>query len=401
MSAAEPTTEVALRATGLRKEFGEVTAVDGVALEAARGEIFGLVGPDGAGKTTTIRMLCGVLLPTAGEAEVAGFDVRHQPEEVKRRIGYMPQRFSLYGDLTVAENLYFFANLYRVPRAERVRRERELLEFSRLGPFRDRLAQNLSGGMKQKLALACTLIHTPEVLFLDEPTTGVDPVSRRDFWRILYSLLREGVTLFVSTPYMDEAERCNRVALMDKGRLLVTDRPKALKEQMHGELLEVVAEPQREAREALGGMAAVLGVQLFGDRLHVWLAHAEARPARACWRDCARPASPSPLRGPWRRAWRTCSCRWCGGRGDDGGGRAGGGGRGPGEALRQLHRGGPHLVLGAARGSLRLPGAERRGEVDHHPHAVRAARSHLGARDAWPGSTSRASPSRSSSASAT
>ena len=267
---------MALRATGLRKEFGEVTAVDGVALEAARGEIFGLVGPDGAGKTTTIRMLCGVLLPTSGEAEVAGFDVRHQPEEVKRRIGYMPQRFSLYGDLTVAENLYFFANLYRVSKAERVRRERELMEFSRLGPFRDRLAQNLSGGMKQKLALACTLIHTPEVLFLDEPTTGVDPVSRRDFWRILYSLLREGVTLFISTPYMDEAERCNRVALMDKGRLLVTDRPKALKEQMHGELVEVVAEPQRAAREALGGRAEVLGVQLFGDRLHVWLTHAEA-----------------------------------------------------------------------------------------------------------------------------
>jgi ABC-2 type transport system ATP-binding protein len=186
----------------------------------------------------------------------------------------MPQRFCLYGDLTVAENLLFFARLYHVPKAERLRRERELLEFSRLGPFRDRLAQDLSGGMKQKLALACTLIHTPQVLFLDEPTTGVDPVSRRDFWRILYSLLREGLTLFISTPYMDEAERCNRVALMDQGRILVSDTPEALKARMRGELLEVIATPQREAKEALGREPEVLGVQVFGDRLHVWVAEA-------------------------------------------------------------------------------------------------------------------------------
>ena len=179
-------------ARGLRKSWGATVAVDGLDLEVGRGEIFGLVGPDGAGKTTAIRLLCGILDADAGEAAVAGFDLRREPEAVKMRIGYMSQRFSLYGDLTVAENLRFFASLFHVPREERRRKQDELLEFSRLGPYRDRLAQNLSGGMKQKLALACTLIHTPEVLFLDEPTTGVDPVSRRDFWKILYELLRGG-----------------------------------------------------------------------------------------------------------------------------------------------------------------------------------------------------------------
>ncbi len=263
--------EYAVKAVGLRKQFGKLVAVEGVDLDVRRGEIFGLVGPDGAGKTTAMRMLCGVLDASGGEADVAGFDVRRRPEQVKRRIGYMPQRFSLYGDLTVAENLLFFARLYQVPRGERLRRERELLEFSRLGPFRDRCAQNLSGGMKQKLALCCTLIHTPEVLFLDEPTTGVDPVSRRDFWRILYSLLREGVTLFLSTPYMDEAERCGRVALMQEGRLLISDTPAALKARMRGELFEVIASSPREAREALAARPEVLGVQVFGDRLHAWV----------------------------------------------------------------------------------------------------------------------------------
>jgi ABC-2 type transport system ATP-binding protein len=262
-------------ARGLRKEFPPLTAVDGVDLEVGSGEIFGLVGPDGAGKTTTIRVLCGILRPTAGEAQVAGFDVLRQPEEVKRRIGYMPQRFSLYGDLTVSENLAFFANIYHVPSAERREREQELLEFSRLAAFRKRLAQHLSGGMKQKLALACTLIHTPKVLFLDEPTTGVDPVSRRDFWAILYSLLKQGVTIFVTTPYMDEAERCTRVALMDRGRVLLCDTPEALKGRMQGDLLEIVAEPQRRAKELLSQMRDVLGVQVFGQRLHVWVTEAE------------------------------------------------------------------------------------------------------------------------------
>ncbi len=258
-------------ARGLRKSFGATAAVDGLDLAVGRGEIFGLVGPDGAGKTTAIRLLCGILDADAGEAAVAGFDLRREPEAVKLRIGYMSQRFSLYGDLTVAENLRFFARLFQVPREERRRKQDELLEFARLGPYRDRLAQNLSGGMKQKLALACTLIHTPEVLFLDEPTTGVDPVSRRDFWKILYDLLRAGVTVLVSTPYMDEAERCGRVALMDRGRIHLCDTPAALKGRMQGRLLELVATPQRLARDVLARMPGVCGIQVFGDRLHVWV----------------------------------------------------------------------------------------------------------------------------------
>lgn len=269
------TDHAAIHASGLRKQFGEVTAVDGLDLQVPPGEIFGLVGPDGAGKTTTMRLLTGLLIPDGGEASVVGADVRKNPEAVKANIGYMPQRFSLYGDLTVEENLFFFAQIYHVPRAERVQRERELLAFSRLEPFRKRLAQNLSGGMKQKLALACTLIHTPKVLFLDEPTTGVDPVSRREFWKILYSLLKQGVTLFVSTPYMDEAERCNRVALMNNGRIILCDTPEALKARMHGELIELIAEPLREARTMLSTHPSVLGVQVFGDRLHLWVNQAE------------------------------------------------------------------------------------------------------------------------------
>lgn len=261
----------AVEAKGLRKEFGALVAVDSVDLSIKRGEVFGLLGPDGAGKTTSIRMLCGIMEPSAGEAAVAGFDVQRQPEAVRKRIGYMSQRFSLYGDLTVAENLAFFADIYHVPKRERAARKKELLEFSRLTPFINRLAQDLSGGMKQKLALACTLMHTPEVLFLDEPTTGVDPVSRRDFWRILYSLLGRGMTLLVSTPYMDEAERCNRVALMDQGRIVECDTPDALKRRMRGELLELICSPQRRAAEVLSALSGVLSVQVFGERLHVWV----------------------------------------------------------------------------------------------------------------------------------
>ncbi len=259
----------AIRVAGLCKKFDGITAVDGAGFEVEKGEIFGLLGPDGSGKTTLIRLLCGILDADGGEAEVAGFDVLRKPEKVKRRIGYMSQRFSLYEDLTVGENLRFFANLYGVTGGRRKERERELMEFSRLEPFRDRLAGRLSGGMKQKLALSCTLIHTPEILFLDEPTTGVDPVSRRDFWKILYDLLREEVTLFVSTPYMDEAERCRRVALMDRGRILECDTPAGLKKSMKGQILEVIAEPRRKAREILGSVPGILGIQVFGDRLHV------------------------------------------------------------------------------------------------------------------------------------
>jgi ABC-2 type transport system ATP-binding protein len=228
-----------LRTRGLAKSFGPQTAVAGLDLDVRSGEIFGLVGPDGAGKTTTLRMLAGILDPDAGDAWVGGISVREDPEGVKGIIGYMSQRFSLYGDLTVAENIYFFANLFHVPADERIRREQQLLEASRMTPFRDRLAKDLSGGMKQKLALTCTLIHRPRILYLDEPTTGVDPVSRRDFWKILYGLVREGMTLVVSTPYMDEAERCNRIAFLHQGRVLRCAGPRELKREIPGELVEV------------------------------------------------------------------------------------------------------------------------------------------------------------------
>jgi ABC-2 type transport system ATP-binding protein len=267
--AAAAAAEPSILTAGLARSFGPVRALDGVDLEVRQGEIFGLVGPDGAGKTTLMRILCGILDPDAGEARVAGFDVASRPEEVKRRIGYMSQRFSLYGDLTVGENLRFHANLHGVTGALRGEREAELLHASRLEPFRRRLAQDLSGGMKQKLALCCTLVHTPRILFLDEPTTGVDPVSRRDFWRILYALLRGEVTIFVSTPYMDEAERCRRVALMDRGRIILCDTPEGIRGRLSGEMVEVVAEPLGAAREALAAVGCVRGVQTFGDRLHV------------------------------------------------------------------------------------------------------------------------------------
>ncbi|MDW8319883.1 MAG: ABC transporter ATP-binding protein [Armatimonadota bacterium] len=267
--------EWAAEARALRKTFGHIVAVHSVDLQVRPGEVFGIVGPDGAGKTTTFRMLVGAIEPDAGEAVVAGFNVRTYPEEVKRRIGYMSQRFSLYGDLTVQENLDFFADIYQVPKEERIARQRELLEFSRLAPFTKRLAQNLSGGMKQKLALACTLIHVPQILFLDEPTTGVDPVSRRDFWRILYTLVSKGMTLVVSTPYMDEAERCNRIAFMYNGRIIECDSPDNLRSRMRGNLWEVICQPQRKAREILASLPIVKGVQAFGERLHVWLEEAQ------------------------------------------------------------------------------------------------------------------------------
>ncbi len=263
--------EWVVEARGLRKTFGHIVAVDSLHLQVRPGEVFGIVGPDGAGKTTTFRMLVGAIEPDAGEALVAGFNVRTHPEEVKQRIGYMSQRFSLYGDLTVQENLDFFADVYQVPREERLARQQELLEFSRLAPFTKRLAQNLSGGMKQKLALACTLIHTPEILFLDEPTTGVDPVSRRDFWRILYTLVGRGMTLVVSTPYMDEAERCSRIAFMYDGRIIDCDTPDNLRSRMSGNLWEIICHPQRRAREILAQLPEVKSVQVYGERLHVCL----------------------------------------------------------------------------------------------------------------------------------
>lgn len=268
----------AVRCVGLTRRFAALVAVDGLDLEVHRGEIFALVGPDGAGKTTLIRMLCGALVPDAGAAVVAGRDVVRDPEGVKARIGYMPQRFSLYGDLSVMENLRLYADIYLVPPREfRPRADRLLGDF-RLATFSGRLARFLSGGMKQKLALACTLIHEPEVLLLDEPTTGVDPVSRRQFWRILYGLNRQEITVFVSTPYMDEAERASRIGLMDHGRLIALGDPASLKAGMDGEILEVVADPQGEAKRALRDDPMVRSLEVFGDRLHILVPSAATAP---------------------------------------------------------------------------------------------------------------------------
>ena len=261
--------EPAIRAEGLTKRFGTLVAVDNLHLEVAPGEAFAMVGPDGAGKTTTIRLLCGIMDPDGGRAEVLGFDTVKESEPLKEHIGYMPQRFGLYDDLTVAENIAFYADIYRVPKAERQTRVPELLSFSNLAPFQDRLAANLSGGMRQKLGLVCALIHTPQLLILDEPTFGVDPVSRREFWQILYELLRTGMTIFLSTAYMDEAERAHRVGLMHRGRLLVVDTPGAIKATFEGELLEVRADDLRAARKILTGLTAARQVLAVGDRLMV------------------------------------------------------------------------------------------------------------------------------------
>lgn len=261
----------------LTRRFDDLVAVDSLNLEVRRGAIFGLLGPDGAGKTTTIRMLCAIMDPTEGRATVAGFDTRREAEQIKKRIGYMPQQFSLYGDLTVDENLIFFADIFGVRRSERDQDMQELLEFARLTRFRDRRAAHLSGGMQKKLALACTLIHRPQIIFLDEPTTGVDPVSRREFWDILTQLHLEGVTLFVSTPYMDEAERCSRVALMFEGDVIVCDEPEQIKSLVEGDLLELRPDQLRHASTAIQGLPGVMEVQTYGDLLHVFVDDADRR----------------------------------------------------------------------------------------------------------------------------
>jgi ABC-2 type transport system ATP-binding protein len=269
-----------IRLEGLTKRFDDATAVDGLTLSVAAGEIFGLVGPDGAGKTTTMRLLTGILKPTSGSAHVAGFDVAHQGEAVKEHIGYVSQRFGLYGDLTVTENMDFYADIYGVTREDRAQRARRLLEFSGLAAFGRRRAADLSGGMKQKLALSCALIHTPTVLFLDEPTSGVDPVSRRDFWKLLYQLLRQNVTILLSTAYLDEAERCTRLALLDRGKLLAAGTPEQVKQLMRGSILEVRTPQPREASAILRQAMAEATVGLFGDRVHVLTQDAQAAPPR-------------------------------------------------------------------------------------------------------------------------
>jgi len=261
---------------GLTKRFGPVAAVRNLNLNVARGEIAALLGPDGAGKTTTLRMLCGALAPSEGRIVIDGTDVAANPEGARERIGYMPQRFSLYGDLTVIENLDFYANLFEVPRRLQEERGARLLAFSGLEQFRGRLADHLSGGMKQKLALACTLIHEPALLLLDEPTAGVDPVSRREFWRILYDLNRRGVTILVSTTYMDEADRCTSVGLMYRGEVIATQAPREIKAQMRAEVVELVAQPKAAARRALQSAPEVLSQSVVGDRFHLIVPNAEA-----------------------------------------------------------------------------------------------------------------------------
>jgi ABC-2 type transport system ATP-binding protein len=275
-----PSPDPVIDTQDLGKRFGALDAVQGLDLRVARGESFALVGPDGAGKTTTIRMLCGIMDPDQGRATVLGLDTVRSAEAIKERIGYMPQRFGLYDDLTVDENLDFYADLYQVTRQARREKVPELLGFSNLTPFRGRLAGQLSGGMRQKLGLACALIHTPELLILDEPTCGVDPVSRREFWHILYRLLSGGMTIFVSTAYLDEAERAHRVGLMHRGRLLVADAPAAVRGRFAGQLLEVRLEDLRAGRRVLEGHPQVLRVLARGDRLMVTVAERqEAWPA--------------------------------------------------------------------------------------------------------------------------
>jgi len=276
-----PTGDLVIETENLTRAFKNVVAVDGLNLSVRRGEIFGLVGPDGAGKTTTIRLLVAIMDPTDGRAKVFGYDTVRQPEPIKRRIGYMAQRFNLYGDLSVSENLNFFADVFEVRGEVRQERIERLLRFARLTEFRDRRAAHLSGGMQKKLALACTLIHTPEIIFLDEPTTGVDPVSRREFWDILTELHLQGVTLLVSTPYMDEAERCSRVGLMYQGQMVVCDTPERVKAMTEGELIALWPSDVRRAREVLAGLEGILEMQTFGDQLRIFVRNADQVMAQA------------------------------------------------------------------------------------------------------------------------
>ncbi len=263
------TEPAAVEVASLTKRFAALTAVDGLSFSVARGEIFGLVGPDGAGKTTVMRMLAGVMRPDAGTVILDGVDVVSDPELAKRHLSYMPQRFGLYEDLTVDENIRFYADLFGIARGLREERAKRLLAASGMEPFRGRLAGKLSGGMKQKLGLTCSLIHAPKAVLLDEPTTGVDPVSRRDFWRILYSLLGEGVTIVIATAYLDEAERCHRLALLDRGRLIQCDTPAALKQKMPGALVAIASPDPRRVRSALEDEPGVQTVVLVGDGVHL------------------------------------------------------------------------------------------------------------------------------------
>jgi len=260
----------------LHRRFRKTIAVRDLSLSIPEGEIFGLIGPDGAGKTTTLRMLAGVLKPTSGRATVLGTNVVSDPEALRGEIGYMPQRFSLYGDLSVFENLSFFAEIYNTPRSERRERIARLLHFAQLEQFADRPAAKLSGGMKKKLGLACALIHSPKLLLLDEPTNGVDPVSRREFWDILSELHLQGVTILITTPYMDEAERCNQVGLMFRGDLIEQDEPEALRQLAPGQMLVLYTPDLPQTEAILPDFPDYLTHQVYGDRLHIFVQDADA-----------------------------------------------------------------------------------------------------------------------------
>ena len=267
----------AVVAEGLTKKFGAFTAVDRLDLSIATGEVVGFIGPNGAGKSTTIRMLCGLLRPTAGRASVAGFDVGREPEAVREHIGYMSQKFSLYPDLTVQENLRFFGGLYRVPRGDIKARMQLAIAMAGLEGREDALVQTLASGWKQRLALGCAILHRPPVLFLDEPTSGVEPEARRRFWDLIHRLASEGVTILVSTHYMDEAEYCNRIALIDAGRLVAIGSPGELRRrELGGVLYELDCSALGAALAALRQAPAVIDAAIFGDKLHVLLRQADA-----------------------------------------------------------------------------------------------------------------------------
>ena len=262
-------TDSIIQTTGLTKSFKKTLAVDALDLTINSGELFGLVGPDGAGKTTTLRLLAGLLTLSEGDATVASYDLRKESESIKKHIGYMAQQFSLYAELTVLENLQFFAEIYDVPKEKMAERTERLLQFARLTEFTDRRAGHLSGGMQKKLALACTLIHEPRILLLDEPTTGVDPISRREFWDILTNLHLNGTTIIVSTPYMDEADRCSRVGLIYEGQLVICDTPRQIKKELPGEMVEFLTNEWQKAKTLVAKLPGVLEAQTYGEALHL------------------------------------------------------------------------------------------------------------------------------------
>ena len=282
----------AIEFQNVAKRYGTVDALRGVTFSVDKGEMFGLIGPDGAGKTTAIRSICGLLHIDEGSIRVLGKDPVKQHRDVTATIGYLSQRFSLYGDLSIDENIAFFAEIHGV-RDFHGRRDR-LLEMTQLTKFRGRLADQLSGGMKQKLALACTLVHEPQVIVLDEPTTGVDPVSRREFWKLLSQFVAQGITILMSTPYLDEAERCSRIALLHEGRVLALDQPARLRAGLAGTLFEVVVDSPREALDALAAQRDIASVQVFGDRLHVWIDRGDRASADAILSAAAIAAGVSP-----------------------------------------------------------------------------------------------------------